>query len=118
MSEELKADMEKYYKQLADLFPIIYKIDPEYAKAFAEFEKQVEKDGALSAKTKRLISIALSVAAHCEFCIAFHVKEAINAGATKQEIMEAAMVVGLMGGGPASAYIRYVVDACDQFSAK
>ena len=114
----LAADMEHYLEQFQDLLKKAGEAEPGYAKALMEFVKQAEKPGALSTKTKELISIALGVTAHCPFCIAFHTKNAIKEGATKQEILEAGLVAGLMGGGPAIAYLRYVIDACDQFGAK
>lgn len=114
----LEADMQKYYDQFMDLLKKAGETEPGYAKALTEFVKQAEKPGALSTKTKELISIALGVTAHCPFCIAFHTKNAIKEGATRQEIIEAGLVAGLMGGGPAVAYLRYVLDACDQFGAK
>ncbi len=116
--DKLAADMQKYYDQFMDLFKIASEAEPGYSKAFMEFVKQAEKPGALSTKTKELISIALGITGHCPFCIAFHVKNAIKEGATKQEIFEAGLVAGVMGGGPAVAYLRYVVDACNQFGAK
>ncbi len=114
----LEADMKHYLEQFQDLLKKASEAEPGYAKALMEFVKQAEKPGALSTKTKELISIALGVTAHCPFCIAFHVNNAIKEGATKQEIIEAGLVAGLMGGGPAVAYLRYVLDACDQFGAK
>jgi AhpD family alkylhydroperoxidase len=114
----MKIDMGHYYQQLTDALQTMGEVAPEYLKAFMGFVEQAEKEGALSTKMKELIAIALSITAHCIFCIAFHVKNALEAGATRQEILEAAMVAGLMGGGPAVAYFRYVLDACDQFGAK
>jgi len=116
--EQLAADMKRYYNQFMDLLKKAGESEPGYAKALMEFVKQAEKSGALSKKNKELISTALSITAHCAFCIAFHVKNAIAEGATKQEIIEAGLVAGLMGGGPAIAYLRYVLDACNQFGAK
>ena len=114
----LEEDMQKYHDQLMDVIKKLGETEPDYAKALTEFIKQAEKPGALSTKTKELISVALGVTAHCPFCIAFHVKNAIKEGATKQEIIEAGLVAGLMGGGPAVAYLKYLLDACDQFGAK
>jgi len=114
----LAADMEKYYNQFMDLMKRAGEVNPDYTRALMEFIKQAEKPGALSTKMKEFISIALSITAHCPFCIAFHVKNAIKEGATRQEIFEAGMVAGLMGGGPAVAYLRYLIDACDQFGAR
>ncbi len=114
----LAADMVRYYDQFMDLLKVAGKVEPGYEKAFMEFVKQGEKPGALSTKIKELMSIALGVTAHCPYCIAFHTKNALKEGAKRQEIMEAALVAGLFGGGPAVAYMRYVIDACDQFAAK
>ncbi len=114
----LSEDMRKYYDQFVDLFKKVQQFDPNYAKAFMEFVKESEKEGALSTKVKELISVALGVAARCHFCIAIHVKNAIEAGATKQEIVEAGFVAALMGGGPTFTYLKYLFDACEQFGAK
>lgn len=89
---------------------------PHQMKAFIGFMGEVEKEGALSVKTKELISVALSVVAHCKWCIAFHVKNAVGAGATKDEIMEACFVATLMNGGPSLMYTQYVVKALKEFS--
>ena len=84
---------------------------PALMKAFSGFMGAVEKEGTLSHKTKELISIALSVATRCKWCIAFHVKNALDAGATKEEIMEACFVAALMAGGPALMYTQLAVKA-------
>jgi AhpD family alkylhydroperoxidase len=96
----------------------IGEVDKGYLDAVMNLIKEAEKPGALTTKEKELISIALGIAAHCAYCIALHVKNAIEAGATRQEILEASFVAGLMGGGPSIAYIRLVLDACEQFGAK
>ena len=113
-----KEEAGKSYEDLKRVFSHIIMADKDYAKAFEELEDQAEKEGALSAKTKRLMSIAISVVSHCEYCIAYHVKVAIDLGATRKEIMETAMLAGMMGGGPAGAHIVHVIDACDYFGAK
>ena len=89
---------------------------PDLMKSFSGFMGEVEKEGALSVKTKELISIALSVACKCKWCIAHHVKSALDAGATKEEIMESCFVSALMGGGPALMYTQLVVKALEDFS--
>jgi len=94
------------------------KENPEQAKAFMDFIETSEKKGALDVKTKELISVALSIAEHCEWCIAFHVKNAIAAGATRKEIMETCFVAVVMGGGPSLMYVKLVMDAVDEFSKK
>jgi len=92
------------------------KDNPRETKAFMAFIEKVEAKGALDVKTKELISVALSIAEHCEWCIAFHVKNAIGAGATREEIMDACFVAVVMGGGPSLMYVKLVMDAIDEFS--
>jgi AhpD family alkylhydroperoxidase len=91
---------------------------PGFMKAFGAFMGEVEKEGALSHKTKELISVALSVACKCKWCIAFHVKNALDAGATKDELIEACWVAALMAGGPALMYAQYVVKAIEDYQKK
>ena len=47
-------------------------------------------EGAVSVKTKELIAIAISVYSRCEYCIVGHAANALKAGCTRQEILEAA----------------------------
>ncbi len=84
--------------------------------AFMNFINQTDSDGVLSSKYKELIAIAISVIVKCEWCIAFHVKMAIDKGASKQEIMESCWVAVAMGGGPALMYMQFVQKAIDDFS--
>ncbi len=91
---------------------------PEQCKTFLSFVEKVEGKGALETKTKELISIALAVAKHCEYCIAFHVKNALEAGATKEEIIEAGWVAGLMDGGPGIMYMIPLLEALETLSSK
>ncbi len=116
--KETKIDMDIYYKRFLALFEEIKKDYPSFVNGFMNFFKATEGPGALDTKTKELISIALSVKSQCPYCIAFHVKNAVAQGAKRDEIIEAAMVAALMGGGPSVAYMKYVFDACDEFGAE
>jgi AhpD family alkylhydroperoxidase len=89
---------------------------PDLMTAFSGFMGQVEKPGALDKKTKELIAISLSIVQHCKWCIAFHVKGALDAGATKDEIMESCFVAALMGGGPALMYTQLAVKSLEDLS--
>ncbi len=89
---------------------------PENIKAFLNFMTNVEKAGALDTKQKELVNVGLAVAAQCEWCIALHVKGALDAGASKDEILEAAMQAVLMHGGPALMYMTPVEEALEEFS--
>lgn len=74
------------------------------------------KAGAVDTKTKELISVAIGVFARCEYCIAFHVYKAYEAGASAEEIMEAGLVAVAFGGGPATAYsVTLLKDSIKEF---
>jgi AhpD family alkylhydroperoxidase len=90
---------------------------PGETKAFLHFMKAAQSGKALSAKYKELVNVALAVAAQCEWCISLHVKGAVDAGATRDEIMEAAFQAVLMHGGPALMYLTPLVEALDAFEA-
>ncbi len=88
---------------------------PENIKNFLDFMTSVEKEGALSTKQKELVNVGLAVAAQCEWCITLHVKGALDAGASKDEILEAAMQAVLMHGGPAPMYMTPVEETLEEF---
>nr|WP_262712770.1 carboxymuconolactone decarboxylase family protein [Neolewinella litorea] len=59
---------------------------------------------ALSRKIKEIKALAIAVTVRCDGCIAFHLHDAIAAGADRDEITEAIGVAVLMGGGPSVVY--------------
>ncbi len=86
------------------------------AKQFVKFVKAVLSEGKLDLKTKELIAVALGLMARCNWCIAHHVKKALEAGATPEEVREAAWVTVLMCGGPCFTYLKVVEEALSSFS--
>lgn len=87
---------------------------PGVMKAFHELGKAATADGALDAKTKELIALALGVAARCEPCIGFHAQALAKLGATRQEVDETLAVCTYMGGGPSLMYAASAVAAFDE----
>jgi AhpD family alkylhydroperoxidase len=85
---------------------------------FARLHRKAVEDGVLSTKIKELMAMAISIATGCEGCIAYHVHDAIKAGATRQELLETIGVAVLMGGGPASIYASHALDAIEQFTSE
>jgi AhpD family alkylhydroperoxidase len=85
---------------------------------FARLHKKAVEDGALSAKVKEMMALAISIVVGCEGCIAYHTHDAIAAGATRAELLETIGVGLLMGGGPGSIYAAHALDAVDQFLAE
>lgn len=90
---------------------------PTETNAFLSFLSKAESGKALGIREKELINVALAVAAQCEWCIAFHVEQAVKSGATRDEIMEAGFMAVIMHGGPAYMYMTPLLDALDEFQA-
>ena len=74
---------------------------------------KIMKDGALSLREKEFIALGISVAQCCVPCIRAHTQRCLDAGATKQQILEAACVAVMMGGGPAYTHIPVVMDTLE-----
>lgn len=108
-------DYPKRHKEIATGMTAMGKEIPETMRAFRELHHAAASDGVLDAKTKELIALAIAVNVRCDGCIAFHVNDALKAGATRDEILEALGVAILMGGGPAMMYAVDAVQAVEQF---
>jgi AhpD family alkylhydroperoxidase len=77
---------------------------PEALEAFQAFGRKVFADGALSAKTKQIVAVAVAHATQCPYCIKGHTKAALRSGATAEELMEAIWVAAEMRAGAAYAH--------------
>jgi AhpD family alkylhydroperoxidase len=91
---------------------------PEVMKAFGAMATSAGATGALDAKTKELIALAVSVAIRCDDCIAFHAKAAAGRGATREEVMETLGMAIYMGAGPSVMYASHALAAFTQFDAE
>lgn len=91
------------------------KVNPDIMAGFSKLHQAAGSDGALDPKTKELIALAIGIVVRCDGCIAFHVHDAMEAGATDEEIADAIGVAILMGGGPAVVYGSAALDALKQF---
>jgi pyruvate dehydrogenase E2 component (dihydrolipoamide acetyltransferase) len=73
---------------------------------FNELLKRYYKPGALDRKYKELMAVAASVATRCVPCLANHAANAVAAGATREEVLEAAAIGVEFGGGPSFVVVR------------
>jgi AhpD family alkylhydroperoxidase len=83
---------------------------PGPAGAFKAFSQSVFADGALPARTKQLIAVAVAHVTQCPYCIRGHTKAAMQHGATPEEIMEAIWVAAEMRAGGAYAHSALALD--------
>lgn len=69
-------------------------IEPRLKNIYAQFYKATyfSEDKALDAKTQELIALGCSLVAKCDGCVEGHIKKALKAGATREEISEAIVI--------------------------
>jgi AhpD family alkylhydroperoxidase len=103
------------YDEIFSSFAKISQLSPNELEAWQHFMAMAEGRGAIDPKNKELIAVALSVCAKCDWCIALSVKKALQLGARKREIIEAAWVAVLMSGGPALMHAQRILQALEEF---
>ena len=91
---------------------------PETMRAFSAMAQAATRNGALDARTKELIALALGVAAHCDGCIGFHAEALVKLGVSRKELEETLGLAVYMGGGPSLMYAADALGAYDQFQER
>ncbi len=91
---------------------------PDTVNGFMGMFGKIMKDGALSLREKELVALGIGVAQRCMSCIRLHVQKCLDAGATKEHILEAASVAVIMGGGPAYTHIPVVIDTLEELKTE
>ncbi len=105
----------EYYDHLRHLMNKLGERLPLTMTAFGQLQQKTVEDGSLSAKVKELIALGISVSVRCDGCISYHVHDALEAGASRQEIAETVGVAILMGGEPSVMYGCEAMEALEQF---
>jgi AhpD family alkylhydroperoxidase len=78
---------------------------------YNKFADKISAANVLDKKTKALIALSCSVMADCVPCINHHYKEAVKAGATKDEIAEAlAISMSVSAGSKRAKYTPVIND--------
>jgi AhpD family alkylhydroperoxidase len=88
---------------------------PEDFKAWAALDGIVgREDGRIPRKYRELIAIAVAHTTQCPYCIEVHTKNAKQAGATKEEVVEAVFVAAALRAGAAATHGTLAVRFFDQ----
>ncbi|MEQ8200436.1 MAG: carboxymuconolactone decarboxylase family protein [Syntrophomonadaceae bacterium] len=89
---------------------------PELDAAFLQMDQAAYVEGELERKYKELIGLAIALYTRCDYCLTQHVKQALNEGANRDEILEAAAVAVAFGGSPAMSCLSTTLKrALDEF---
>lgn len=91
----------KTYYNAEDLgkFGDIAEFQPELAKKFFDYYGEVFKEGALTAREKSLIALAVSHTVQCPYCIDAYTSDSLEKGADEAMMMEAIHVAAAIRGG-------------------
>lgn len=87
---------------------------PDVMTSFNALGKAALAPGAIDAKTKELIALAIGVAARCDGCLGYHTQALARLGATREEVHDMLGVAVYMGGGPSLMYAANTVAAFDE----
>ena len=105
--EEIRTQRQHAHRQLLDMKSKVYE-------AFLAMEAATYADGALPKKTKELIAIGISVVMDCHSCMEWHITQAAQSGATRQEVIEAVEVGIEMAGGRATVSARFALEVMNE----
>ena len=109
MTEEVKKFFEKFNQDSAKMKEQM----PDTVNAFSGMFTKIMKEGALSVREKELIAMGIGVATRCKPCIRLHTKKCLKSGASKEQVLEAAAVAVMMGGGPVFTHLPVVIDTLE-----
>jgi len=107
------SEAKEFYANIGGKMEKMQSDAPAIPGGFSGMFGKLMKEGSLSVLEKELIALGIAVCQRCAPCIRMHVKKSLDAGATKEQILETAGVAVVMGGGPAFMYISEVIDSLE-----
>lgn len=113
--------MSDHYHDPADmrLLREMRKLAPKDYEAWSNLNAIVgREDGAIPKKYRELIAIAVAATTQCPYCLEAHAKAAKAAGATREEVVEAALLAAALRAGGATTHGAMALKFFDQEPAK
>jgi len=114
--ENLNTEKNKKTTRDRKIAQTIYSKRSEVHQKFCKIKKYTYKDGNISCLQKELISIGISVVIDCKSCMEWHIKQALDIGATEAEIIEAIEVGIEMGNGQTTVSARFAMDVLEFYT--
>lgn len=111
-------DWNKYLTELQARVGDFAKLSPDVMTGLRTMGAGIAKSGRLDAKTHELIALAVAVTTRCDGCIVSHTKQAIDAGASREEVAEALSTAIMLNAGAALTYTARVLDAHEALSGQ
>ncbi|HEY9459172.1 MAG TPA: carboxymuconolactone decarboxylase family protein [Paralcaligenes sp.] len=91
---------------------------PKLVAAYQGLNAAQNGNGALDAKTRELIALAVAVTTRCDSCIASHANAARQAGVTEAELSDALGTAIALNAGAAYVYSVRAMEAFGQFKTE
>lgn len=104
----------EYAEKTFALYGKMKEVMPAVSGLYEGVKGQVYKDGALSLKFKRLMSLAIAIKTDCQGCIVSQAKHALDLGASVEEIYETCEVAISMGGSTAQSNALVVIQYLEE----
>ena len=114
----MSTEAEIFYQNWPGKMQDLSRNAPEISRAFRGLHHSLMAGGELSVRDKELIAVGIALAQRCDQCIRAHVDAAMRAGASRQQIVEAAGVAVVMQGGPAYTHLPQLLDALRAIEAR
>ncbi|MDF1808937.1 MAG: carboxymuconolactone decarboxylase family protein [Phycisphaerales bacterium] len=83
-------------------------------KRFFTLDTKAYEPGALDGKTKELLGLSASMVLRCDDCIAYHIDQCIQNGATDEELFETFDIALIVGGSIVIPHLRRAVAFVDE----
>lgn len=84
---------------------------------FFALDGRAYEPGALGARTKELLGLVASLVLRCDDCITYHIRQAVNEGATDEELHETFAIGLIVGGSIVVPHLRRAFARLDEVRA-
>jgi len=109
----MSANAQNHYETWPARMRAMKKAAPDIGLGFGGMYGKLMDEGALSVREKELIALGIGLAIRCDECVYAHLEKALQAGATREQVIEMAGVVVTMQGGPAYVHVPMLIEAMD-----
>jgi AhpD family alkylhydroperoxidase len=118
--KETESLMSDEYQRPSDigLFKELIGLAPKEGNAFMSLKHNCERpDGVIPPKYRELISIAVTMTTQCAYCIDLHIKNAVEHGATREELAETIFIAAALRAGGAVGHGLFALRLFDEAAA-
>lgn len=109
----MENNVNEFFSNFKKAMPKVKQMAPDAMDGFMGLFQKTMGDGALTTLQKEFVALGIGVAIQCEPCIRLHTQKCLDAGATKEQIMEAASVAVMMAGGPGYVHLPMVIETLE-----